>query len=86
MLCFQPSGSGAAPELRCCPLIPRMAVRLSLVDLNQKSECTLVLVFFSTSLLPAGNRTTNFDDISVGSRVRISSSASQELFFLVKTC
>lgn len=42
--------------------------------------------FFPTSLLLAGNRTTNFDDISVGSCVRISSSASQELFFLVKTC
>lgn len=46
----------------------------------------IVFYFFSTSLLPAGNRTTNFDGISFGNCVKISSSASQELFFLVKTC
>lgn len=63
-------------------LLPRMAVKLSLVDLNQKSDCT---IFFFPPHLAAGNITTNFDDISGGSCVRISSSASQELFFLVKT-
>lgn len=45
-MCFQPSGSGTALELWYCPLIPRMAVKLSLVDLNQKSECTLFVFFF----------------------------------------
>lgn len=44
-MCFPPSGSGAVLELRYLSVLPRMAVQLSLVDLNQKSDCT-VLVFF----------------------------------------
>lgn len=84
MFCFQARAFSLVARkqfLLFVYLLLRMTVKLSLVDLNQKSDCTF---FFSTSLLPAGNRTTNFDGISVVSCVRILNSVRKSSSSLSK--